>query len=96
MPVEYEVVGNYIRKTEIAGEKIQAVSFYPILDQSNYHFSSDQFQVGVPIPTRTIDNATGDKIVHKPSLEEFKTNIMKVMGVSASGGRRRKTRRRHK
>jgi hypothetical protein len=94
--ITYEVVGNYVRVTDA-----EAVRFLPILEQASYYFPLTNNTTGITAGLLSIPitkmTPNGENVVHKPSLEELKANIMKVMGVTASGGRRsRKTRRRHK
>jgi len=92
--ITYEVVGNFVRETTP-----DQVTFHPILDlQRPYTFHArdiDGISIGgFLVRGRSINQ--NETIIVKPSYEEFKANVMKVLGVSAAGGRRRKTRRRHK
>ncbi len=89
MSISYEVIGNFIRQSREG-----STALYPILDRDRYSFNSDMTQI------LGIKNANGASIElsngsFKPSHTEFTANVLKVLGISASGGRRsRKTRRR--
>lgn len=89
----YEIVGKFIRVS-----REDAVTFIPINPEiQSYTFHNnpiDGMKIGSEL-IRGISPYTGQKTDVKPSYEEFKNNIMKMIGVSASGGRKvTKTRRR--
>ena len=92
--ITYEIVGNYICKTEPS----HGISFSPIIAPQNGFFfhanPMDGMQIGgMKITARPVSNE-GNPVVIKPSYDEFKNIIMKKIASIHNGGTRsRKTRR---
>jgi hypothetical protein len=91
--ITYEIVGNYICKTES-----HVITFSPIISpQGGFFFYKDPGQgmtVGGMQITALPVSREGATIVVKPSFQEFKNIIMKkIASVHNGGTRSRKTRR---